>query len=319
MKKTIYFGLLTISIAFIFTGCKDDDLPAVEVNEYALLSEHIKTSNLDLDKILSGLVIFPTAETDVASKYIIDLRSATDFASGHIASAVNVEFKNILTEAIKTVRKPILVVCYTGQISTYVATLLRMYGYADASALKWGMSGWNASFDKWTANCKDLKTDANWNSDVATSAIFGSPKLATGLTTGSEILKRRVENVVAAGFKSIAPAVVLANPADYYINTYISAAHYVGFGHIKGAYRINPLLITDGTVSNLDPSKKIVTICYTGLISGSITAWLNVLGYDAYVSLWGLNGMNYTNTYWNTPVTNHWGFDSKPKAFSTIK
>jgi len=318
MKKTIYC-LLAIVIAFIFTGCKDDELPAIEVNEFALLSDHIKTSNLDLDKMLSGLVIFPAAETDVASKYIIDLRSATDFASGHIASAVNVEFKNILTEATKAAGKPILVVCYTGQISTYVATLLRMYGYVDASALKWGMSGWNASFDKWTANCKDLKTDANWNTDVVTSAIFGSPKLETGLITGSEILKKRVETVVASGFKSIAPAVVLASPSEYYINTYISAAHYTGFGHIKGAYRINPLLITDGTVSNLDPSKKIVTICYTGLISGSVSAWLNVLGYDAYVSLWGLNGMTYTNTFWNTPVTNHWGFDSKSKAFNTIK
>jgi rhodanese-related sulfurtransferase len=322
MKTLFLFSFLFAFVAtFTFTGCKKDDPPAVEVNEYALLSDQIKISSLDLDKMLSSLVLFPAAEIDVATKYIIDLRSATDYAAGHIANAVNVEFKNILTEASKTAAKPILVVCYTGQTSTYAVTLLRLYGYPDASALKWGMSGWNATFDKWTANCKDLKTDANWNVDIVTNITFESPKLVTGLTTGSEILKKRVELVVAAGFKSITPADVLANPSNYFINSYISAAHYAGFGHIKGSYRINPLLITDGTINHLDPSKKIVSICYTGQTSGCITAWLNVLGYDAYSLLWGLNGLSYTNSFWTTPtvITNHWGFDSKSKTFTTVK
>ena len=322
MKNLFLFSFLFAFVAtFTFYGCKKDDPPAVEVNEYALHSDQIKTGGLDLDKILSGLVLFPAAETDVSNRYIIDVRSATDYAAGHIANAVNVEFKNILTEASKAAAKPILVVCASGQISTYAVALLRLYGYPDASALKWGMSGWNATFDKWTANCKDLKTDANWNVDVVTSITFGPPNLATGLTTGSEILKKRVEAVVAAGFKSIAPADVLAAPANYFINSYISAAHYTGFGHVKGSYRINPLLITDGTINNLDPSKKIVSICYTGQTSGCITAWLNVLGYDAYSLLWGLNGLSYTNLFWTTPaiITNHWGFDSKSKAFTTVK
>lgn len=322
MKNLFLFSFLFAFVAtFTFTGCKKENTPAVEVNEYALLSDQIKTSSLDLDKMLSSLVLFPAAETDVATKYIIDLRSATDYAAGHIANAVNVEFKNILTEASKAAAKPILVVCYTGQTSTYAVTLLRLYGYPDASALKWGMSGWNATFDKWTANCKDLKTDANWNVDIVANITFESPKLVTGLTTGSEILKKRVELVVAAGFKSITPADVLANPSNYFINSYISAAHYAGFGHIKGSYRINPLLITDGTINNLDPSKKIVSICYTGQTSGCITAWLNVLGYDAYSLLWGLNGLSYTNPFWTTPavITNHWGFDSKSKTFTTVK
>lgn len=322
MKNLFLFSFLFAFVAtFTFTGCKKDDTPAVEVNEYALLSDQIKSSSLDLDKMLSSLVLFPAAETDVATKYIIDLRSATDYAAGHIANAVNVEFKNILSEASKAAAKPILVVCYTGQTSTYAVTLLRLYGYSDASALKWGMSGWNATFDKWTANCKDLKTDANWNVDIVANITFESPKLVTGLTTGSEILKKRVEFVVAAGFKSITPADILANPSNYFINSYISAAHYAGFGHIKGSYRINPLLITDGTINNLDPSKKIVSICYTGQTSGCITAWLNVLGYDAYSLLWGLNGLSYTNPFWTTPVviTNHWGFDSKSKTFTTVK
>jgi rhodanese-related sulfurtransferase len=321
MKNLFYsMFLLAIIASFTFNGCKKDD-PAPVIDEYALLSDQIKASSLDLDKILTNLVLFPAAETDVSTKYIIDLRSATDFAAGHITNAVNVEFKNILTEASKAAAKPVLVVCNTGFTSAYAATLLRMYGYADASALKWGMSGWNATFDKWTANCKDLKSDANWNADIVTSSTFGTPILTTGLTTGPEILKKQVETVVAAGFRSIAPAEVLATPANYFINDYVSAAQYSGFGHIKGGYRINPLLMTDGTISNLDPSKKIVTVCLTGITSGSITAWLNVLGYDAYSLLWGMNGLTYTNPFWTSPavITNHWGFDSKSKTFTTVR
>lgn len=320
MKKSLLYVLLFVFVAsFTFTGCKED--PAtVQVDEYALLTEHMKTAGMDLDKILAGFVTFPAAELDVASKHILDLRSAADFANGRIANAVNIEFKNLLIEAAKAT-KPILVVCYSGQTATYATALLRMYGFPDAVALKWGMSGWNATFDKWTANCKDTKVDGtNWNADVVASASFTAPKLSTGAATGADILKKRVEAVVAAGFKSIASADVLATPGNYFINNYFSSAHYTGFGHIKGAYRIQPLLLTDGSIMNLDPSKKVVTYCYTGQTSGSISAWLNVLGYDAYSLLWGMNGMSHSNPYWTTGnVTNRWGFDSKSKSFSTVK
>jgi rhodanese-related sulfurtransferase len=322
MKKQFLSLCLFAFVAILtFTGCKKDDPPAPEIDEYALLSDQLKTGSLDLDKMLSNLIIFPAAETDVATKYIIDLRTATDYAAGHILNSVNVEFKNILTEASKAGAKPVLLVCYTGFASTYAATLLRLYGFPDASALKWGMSGWNATFDKWTANCKDLKSDVNWNADIVANTTFGFPKLTTGLTTGSEILKKRVETIVAAGFKSVTPVEVLASPSSYFVNNYISSAYYVGFGHIKGSYRINPLLITDGTIANLDPSKKIVTVCQTGFVSSSITAWLNVLGYDSYALIWGINGLTYTNPFWTTPavITSHWGFDSKSKTFTTVK
>ncbi len=148
MKKVFLLAFFVVLGATIFIGCKKEDPPAPVINEYALLSDHLKSANLDLDKMLTSFVIFPAIETDVSSKYILDLRTAADFAIGHIANAVNVEFKNILIEAAKASGKPIMMVCYTGQISTYAATLLRLYGYPDAVSLKWGMSGWNSTFDK---------------------------------------------------------------------------------------------------------------------------------------------------------------------------
>jgi len=319
MKKYfIYTILIAIIATFSFTGCKDTTTDGIE--EYQVLADYMKTNNMDLDKLASGFVYGAPTDGNVAAKYVIDIRSAADFALGHIEGAVNVTFANILTEAAKAT-KPILVVCYTGQTATYASTLIRMYGYPDAAALKWGMSGWNATFDKWTANCKDLTTATNWNTTTTEATTYGNPTITTGETEGSAILKKRVEAVVAAGFKSIAPADVLAAPASFYVNNYLSQAHYEGFGHVAGAVRVNPLMLADGSINKLNPAKEIVTYCYTGQTSGMVTAWLNVLGYNGKSMLWGLNGVATSNPFWNAPavITNHWGFDSKPKSLPTVK
>ena len=323
-KFFLYAILVAFMATFSFTSCKDDSTEDA-IDEYVLLTDYMKANNMDLDKMATSFVVGAPADSVasiafLSSKYVLDIRSATDFAAGHVNGAINVTFANILTEAAKAT-KPIMVVCYTGETATYASTLLRMYGYPDAAALKWGMSGWNAKYDKWTANCKDLTTSANWNTTATEASTYGTPTISTGKTTGIDILKARVEAVVAAGFKSIAPADVLGAPANYYVNNYISAEHYAGFGHITGAVRVQPLLLADNSVKKLNPAKEIVSYCYTGQTSGVVSAWLNVQGYNAKSMLWGLNGVTTTNTFWTTPnvITNHWGYDSKPKNLPTVK
>jgi rhodanese-related sulfurtransferase len=324
-RRFLLYAMLVAFVATLsFTSCKDDSTDDA-VDEYALLSDYMKANNMDLDKMATSFVVAPPADSVasiafLSAKYVMDIRSATDFAAGHVNGAVNVTFANILTEAAKAT-KPILVVCYTGQTATYASTLLRMYGYPDAAALKWGMSGWNAKYDKWTANCKDLTTSANWNTTPNAASDYASPVISTGKTTGADILKARVEAVVAAGFKSIAPTDVLGAPANYYVNNYISDAHYAGFGHVAGAVRIQPLLLADNSIKKLNPAKEIVTYCYTGQTSGVVSSWLNVLGYNSKSMLWGLNGVTTTNPFWTTPtpILNHWGYDSKPKSLPTVK
>lgn len=306
--------------SFTFTGCKEDT-GGTENASYELLTDYLKAQSMDIDNILTNasgakFVYGAPADGNVSSKWVMDLRSATDFGTGHITGAHNVAFTNILTAA-ATADKPILVVCYTGQTACYATALLRLYGYSDAQALKWGMSGWNSTFDKWTANCKDLTTASNWSTTETTAQAYGDPTISTTLTEGEAILKERVEQVVAAGFKTITGTEVLANPGNYYVNNYFSADHYSGFGHVNGAVRILPINLTDGSVKKLDPSKEVVTYCYTGQTSAVVTAYLNVLGYNAKSLLFGINGMSKSNTFWTTgSVTNHWGFDSNPKSLS---
>lgn len=316
MKKYVLYTILLAFIASVsFTGCKKTETET-ETGDYTVLTDYLKSSSLDVSTLTTGFVMAAPADGNVSAKWVMDIRSATDFAAAHIEGAHNVAFADILTAA-ATADKPILVVCYTGQTACYATTLLRLYGFLDAQALKWGMSGWNSQFDKWTANCKDLTTDANWTSDVTAAGTFETPDWTSTTLDGATLLQERVEAAVAAGFKTAANTDVLANPSNYYINNFFSDAHYTGFGHVKGAVRVNPLSLDNMT--SLDPDAKVVTYCYTGQTSAVITAYLNVLGYEAYSLTFGINGMSTSNPFWTTgSVTNHWGFDSKSKSLATV-
>ena len=320
MKKYFIYTILFAFIATVsFTGCKE-----TETNEavaYETLTTYLKSSDMDLGKIMTNaagqkFVMGAPADGNVSGKWVMDIRGASDFASAHIEGAHNVKFTDILTAAAGS-DKPILVVCYTGQTACYATALLRLYGYEDAQALKWGMSGWNPAFDKWTPNCKDLTSATNWTTDATEAGTFSAPAWTSATTVGSTLLQERVEAVVAAGFKTASNADVLANPGNYYINNFFSEAHYSGFGHVKGAVRVNPLSIDE--CDKLDPNAKVVTYCYTGQTSAVISAYLNVLGFDAYSLTFGINGMTTSNPYWTTgEVTNHWGHDSKSKNLPTV-
>lgn len=322
MKKYLIYTVLIVFVATVsFTGCKETT--DSDTGGYETLTTYLKSNNMDLGSIITNssgakFVMGAPVDGDLSAKWIMDIRGAGDFTTSHIEGAHNVVFTDILTAA-ATADKPILVVCYTGQTACYATSLLRLYGFEDAQALKWGMSGWNVAFDKWTANCKDLTTATNWTADAASAGSFADPDWTSTTTDGATLLQERVEAVVAAGFKTASNADVLANPSNYYINNFFSDAHYTGFGHVVGAVRVSPLSIDE--CDKLDPDAKVVTYCYTGQTSAVITAYLNVLGFEAYSLTFGINGMSTSNSFWTAGdgVTNHWGFDSNPKDLPTVQ
>jgi hypothetical protein len=184
------------------------------------------------------------------------------------------------------------------------------------------MSGWNPeTAGSWNNNTGDAaKGNSNWSYAAAPSTIvFDDPELSSLSQDGAEILRQRVEDVVAEGFKTAKGGDVLANPANYFINNYFSAADFDGFGHMKDAFRIKEELKLEGDgykALNSDDNAKLVTYCYTGQTSAVMTAWLRVLGYDAYSMTFGMNGVFHSNPAWSS---NQWGVDSKPKNLPLIK
>lgn len=327
MKKLsfLYLVLFMIPILFI-TSCEKDD--PVDKAEFTVLKDYLVDQDMDLDHIIKNLnnekfVVAPPATIDevddfLNTYYIIDIRSAGDFADGHVKDAINVPFTEILNEAEKAT-KPIMVVCYTGQTACYATSLLRLYGYDDTRALKWGMSGWNSTLSgPWNSNIGDVAaTSSNWsNAAPPANIVFEDPDISSTFTTGEDILLERIEAVVADGFKGVSGPDVLNNPTNYFINNYFNETDYLGFGHINNAYRILPLLLSDNSYKGLDPgaNAKVVTYCYTGQTSAVITAFLRVMGYDAYSLKFGMNGMYNSNPAW---TANKWS-DSVPKDYPLV-
>ena len=325
MKKlSIYFIALFIIPAFMLTSCKDKAPIDTPDPAFTVLTDYLSANAMDLSDIImyQGTTKFATgapaddgqALTDFLAKYhIIDIRKAADYNLGHIDGAVNKDIDavgndmtGILTEAANAGSKKILIVCYSGQTACYATSLLRLSGYSDAQALKWGMSGWNVFFDKWTANIgNDADGHANWTTTATSSLTFSDPELSETLTDGKALLDARIAAVVTDGFKGVGAGEVLDNPVNYFINNYFSEADYTAFGHIDGSYRIYPLTLAGREYNNLDGSEnaKVVTYCYTGQTSAVVTAYLNVLGYDAYSLLFGMNGLWNLNPAW---TTNQW-------------
>jgi rhodanese-related sulfurtransferase len=334
MKK---LSLLLIGLFFIptllLTSCDKGDDPVVDATPaFTLMKNYMVNNALDINKVIknsddekfvAGAPAADGLDAFLAKYYIIDIRSAADYAAGHIQGAKNVAFSNILAEGAAAGSKPVLVVCYSGQTACYATALMRMYGYKHTQALKWGMSGWNAgTAGSWNGKIGSNAAEghANWSyGGEPSKLVFSDPVINTIYNDGETILKKRVEALVQEGFgaATASGSDVLNNPSNYFINNYFSSTDYAGFGHINSAYRVNPLTLAGNEYLNLDPTPgaKVITYCYTGQTSAVITAVLRVLGYDAYTMTFGMNGIYNTNTAW---TTNQWGGDSGPKNLPIV-
>lgn len=298
MKKLNYlrslFFALVVSLGF--TSCIEAYVEP-EVDHFAVLTQYMAQNNMDLNHMTTDWVIDAAAlnTAGVTNSFVIDLRSAADFATGHIQGAVNSTLANVVTTAAGAGTKPIVITCYTGQNAAVALVALRLSGYRNCKILKWGMSGWNSKFDKWTPNISDRALQSpNWSATntIQQPVSFGYPKTAATETTGEAILRERVAYMLSKGLQGVAAADVLAAPTTFFINNYWTEADVNQYGHIKGAYRINETLkIANDGLKNLDPNSTIVVYCWTGQTSALVSSYLNVLGYNAKSISFGANAL----------------------------
>jgi rhodanese-related sulfurtransferase len=296
VKLFFVFGILSL---LVFNSCKDEDPLVPTDTDFELLTTYMAQNNLDLADVLNGWVTSGTAlnvdpvDFSIPDYYIIDLRSAADFNTGHIKDAHNTTLTNVLAEAVNAGNKPILVVCYTGQTAGRAVGALRLMGY-NAKSLKWGMSAWHADLaGKWNTNATDFASP-NWVQTGAPQTVgnFSDPTFDTGFSSPQSILEARITHALAKPW-TISKTDLLASPGNYFIVNKWPLAAWDEYGHVSGAYRIDE----DMKIANLnflDPTKEMVVYCYTGQTSSITTMWLDVLGYDTRSLLFGVNGINHS-------------------------
>lgn len=313
--RTLLAILMMVSILL---SCKKDPPPAeIQTNAYTTLKAYMTTSNLDLPAMMTSWIVDPNgvsasgivddATSTVPGYTIFDLRSAADFAANHISGAKNIVLKDVITttETLAVAKDAkILVVCYTGQTAGQAVMALRLLGWKNAVVLKWGMAGWNATYQgPWTSNSGfvdatkgDLAVgSANWVTTAApTPGSYAEPVWTSTSTTGAAILRERVLAVLAAGFSTADGASVLAAPTTYTITNYWAAADYTTLGHFAGAFNAPVISLASDLVKAFDPTKETLVYCWTGQTSSMATFWMNVLGYKTKSIGFGTNRMIYT-------------------------
>ncbi len=203
MKHTKLLWFILFGFLFFAACSKDDDETPTPtpVNESQVLATYLESTNspagkdyvnTDMPSIMPATEVKTLNET--GQVYIIDIRSAADFALGHIVNAHNVALADILTHIEGVDQTPytkVAIVCYTGQTAGFAASLLRLMGYNKVFSMKWGMCSWNVDFaDKWNTAIASGNAYTTQFTDVATDkgAKGAMPTLATGKTTGQEIL-----------------------------------------------------------------------------------------------------------------------------------
>ena len=305
-------------LALGVTGCGDDDKDIVNppvIDEFTLatgLGDTYFTSyttpggdpvNVNADAVYANLIDGNAAN----DPYILDWRSAADYAAGHIAGAQNAAFANFesVLNAIPA-GKTVLNVCYTGQTAGYPTAYMNMLGIA-AQNLKFGMCGWTSdpaiTGSRWENNTSDDYAD--WLTTVVATPTetHDFPELNTGKTTALEILREAAqENLVTNGIRSISVADLYAeievngNEDDYFIVNYFPNGPY-NAGHIPGSFQYvpNQSLGRSQMMKYLPTDKTIVVYCYTGQTSAQVVAYLNALGYDSRSLSYGVNAICHSN------------------------
>jgi rhodanese-related sulfurtransferase len=305
MNKLKILAVLFLTFAIVFTSCKKEE-PEV-INEAEVLIEYLESANspgADYTNTNAPSIISATdlkTALTAGQAYVIDIRSAADFATGHIDGAHNVALADALThiESLNMASyTKVAIVCYTGQTAGFVASLAQLLGYDKVFALKWGMASWHSDFaGKWNTNISNTYATQFVTTSTAKGAAGELPVLSTGFETGQEILEARVDEVLTEGFTeaSITAATVFGALSNYYIVNYWPAEHYANPGHIPGAMQYTPkeALKLAADLKTLPTNKTIVVYCYTGQNSANLAAYLRVLGYDAKSLLFGANGMIY--------------------------
>jgi len=230
---------------------------------------------------------------------VIDVRPSATYRKGHIKGSVNKTFEELPGYFESGIRPfefdKIILVCDDGQLASYVTCLLRLMGYGNVFAMRWGMSGWNDDFARegWLKAVSgkhenDLETGAN-----PMPPVRSMPELNTGKATGEEIAATRFAELFRQGTANVLiPAdEVFASPTRYYIMNYERKDKYED-GHIPGSVRYKP----EGTLGIMSEmatipfDKPVVVYCGTGHNSGFVTAYLRLFGYDARTLAFGNNG-----------------------------
>ncbi len=303
--KNIILSFIFLT-TIIFTSCEKYYNPGLNIK--VVQEDTVKEPEIDVllrfinnsgDYINTKGVPNMVSATDVyenlSSYYVIDIRSHEEYVEGHINGAVNVQPGEIMDFLDKNVSPivydKIVIACHSGQTASYVTSILRLLGYNNVYAMKYGMGAWNRTLDKWSKGVSNKYANKLETKDNPKGKEMPYPQLKTGEHCGAEILHARAKTVLNTPFSKLKINAGRAfSDTSFYIVNYWPKEKYLK-GHIPGAVQYTPKhdLKTTTFLKTLPSNKKILVYCFTGQHSAFVTAYLRLLGYNAFTLGFGAN------------------------------
>ena len=243
--------------------------------------------------------------------YIVSLRSAADYAKGHIPGAVNIGFGELTT---LPKGEDILAYCYTGQTASMATAILGTLGY-DVQNLLHGMSSWTTDaniyvsrFDAATAQSDyDVETTANDATET-----YAYPEIDNTASSDEDAILEAAAESVSPSYITASELYGLINDGDDDTTPFIidcrGSTDYAA-GHVPGAVNIGLGSIASN-LNKLPTDKTVVVYCYTGHTAAQVTAVLNMMGYDAKSLKFGFCSWSSTATNCFDPSTAAHDYDT---------
>ena len=304
MLKRMNWMIMMMVVLAMFWGCSSDDgtvttpTPTQTAFEAMAAAGETYVNDTECPGVMTAQDLFD----NLADYTVIDIRGQTDYDAGHISGAYHSSLGTLIAD-LQTIPagKPYVVACYTGQSAGYAKIAMELLGYGDVYSLGFGMSSWNSSIaTSWNNNCADELGNPETTNNNANLTNHAFPVLSG---TPATIVQTRVAAVLQAGFQSKSYTDIRDNLGDYFVINYFGEADYLGQGtsgvpgHIPGAYQFTPRasLGASEMLKNIPTDQPVVVYCWTGQTSSQITAYLNMLGYEAYSLRFGSNNLFHSS------------------------
>jgi rhodanese-related sulfurtransferase len=322
--------LLLCLIIASFQSCLKNDVTtplSITSNNSAELLGYIESNGDYINSVYCPALISAsdlyTVQTDAV---LLDIRDSLKFNLGHIKGAVNISQSGLILYLNKnnvSSDKRIIIISTNGQSASYCTAGLRILGYQNVFALKYGMASWNSVFaDEWLKAIKvKMAFDADFGPESPKPPLKNLPTVNftdSNLSTQDKLLER-VTNVLAESFTDDVDINITDDKVFYLSDGMVTTAwdsyfkvcygndslyynqHNPGYknpGHIVGPYlyRSVPVydLRSDANLQSLPINNSILIYTTDGHLSAELTMYLKVLGYDAKSLLFGGNYLFYS-------------------------
>jgi rhodanese-related sulfurtransferase len=302
MEKNFYIFF----VLAMFCGCLKDDINIptdIDFNSGGALLKYLEEHGNDYINTREAPSLIKAAEvySNLNRYLIIDLRTNEEFINGHIQGARNVSNTELLgfllTNNADSYQKVVLVSA-DGQESAFYTCLLRLYGFNNVFTLRFGMAYWNRKFSQiWLKKIKDSPLKMNYSFDnIPKGQLQELPQVFEKTKGNIEgLAKERIASFIDRGFVDKMDNIneVEIGNTMYFVCYSIRNLYDQGHPPNTVFYLESEDLKSIKDLQTLPAGREILIYDYNGQLSAAVTAYLQVLGYNAKSFLYGANQLMY--------------------------